>query len=108
MTRLPSRLMVDLLLRATSGAGGFATVVTHGDDHGGAILIECREHGRTGPLIERQFDGLWQAVGPESAPDKDARTAYLERRRRADPDLWLIELDIPDAPQFIAELTRRA
>lgn len=97
--------MVDLLLRSTSSAGGFATVIAHGDDHGGAILIECREQGRAGPLIERQFDGIWQAVGPESAADPDARTAYLERRRHADPDLWLIELDIADAPQFVAELT---
>lgn len=105
MTRLPARLMVDLLLRATSAAGGFATVIAHGDDHGGAILIECREQGRAGPLIERQFDGAWQAVGPESTTGADARAAYLERRRRADPDLWLIELDVADAPQFVAELT---
>lgn len=108
MTRLPARLMVDLLLRATSAAGGFATVIAHGDDHGGAILIECREQGRPGPLIERQFDGVWQAVGPESTADADARAAYLERRRRADPDLWLIELDVADAPQFVAELTHGA
>lgn len=108
MTRLPSRLMVDLLLRSTSAAGGFATVIARGDHHGGAILVECREQGRAGPLIERQFDGIWQAVGPDSAADSDARTAYLERRRRTDPDLWLIELDIPDAPQFVAELTHGA
>lgn len=104
--RLRSRLIVDLLLRATNAAGGFATVIAHGDDNGGAILIQCREHGRAGPLIERQFDGVWQAVGPDAAADDAERDAYFERRRRADPDLWLIELDVPEAPQFVAELIR--
>ncbi len=105
MTRLPTRLLVDLLLRSAAAAGGFATVLARGDDHGGALLIQCRERGADGALLERQFDGLWQPVGPESASGPAERDAYIARRRRADPDLWLIELDIPDAPQFVAELT---
>jgi hypothetical protein len=28
-----------------------------------------------------------------------------KRRSNFDPDLWLIELDIPDAEQLIAEMT---
>jgi hypothetical protein len=105
VTRLPSRLLVDLLLRSVSAAGGFATVLAHGDDHGGQILIQCREHGILGPLLERQFDGVWRAVGPGVTEGEAADDAYIERRRRSDPDLWLIELDIPQAPQFVAELT---
>ncbi|MDX2209348.1 MAG: DUF1491 family protein [Sphingopyxis sp.] len=108
MTRLPARLLVDLLLRSAVAGGGFATVLARGDDHGGAVLIQCRDRGAEGPLLERLFDGLWQPVGPESAAGPAERDAYIARRRRADPDLWLIELDIPDAPQFVAELTHGA
>lgn len=108
MTRLPSRLLVDLLLRSASAAGGFATVLAHGDDHGGQILIQCRERDVVGPVLERQFDGVWHPITPAGAEDNALRDTYLERRRRNDPDLWLIELDIPDAPQFVAELTHGA
>ena len=34
---------------------------------------------------------------------KAARTAYLDRRKNADPDLWIVELDIADAPRLVAE-----
>ena len=30
--------------------------------------------------------------------------AWIERARRRDPDLWVIELDIPQAGQFVAEM----
>jgi hypothetical protein len=66
------------------------------------LLIECRDRGADGPLLERQFDGSWQAVGPSD--DSAERAEYLARRRRIDPDLWLIELDIAQAPQFVANL----
>jgi hypothetical protein len=105
VTRLPSRLIVDLLLRSVSVAGGFATVLARGDDHGGQIMIQCRERDLIGPLLERQFDGMWHAVGPDAAQPDAARDAYIERRRGNDPDLWLIELDIPEAQQFVAALT---
>lgn len=102
MTRLPAKLFVDLLLRAAQAAGGFALLLARGDAHGGIILIQCRDRDGDGPLLERQIDGRWQAVGP--AADAGERAEYLARRRRIDPDLWLIELDIAQAPQFVANL----
>lgn len=105
---LPSRLLVDLLRRSVDSAGGFATILARGDDGGGMLLIQCCDRGAYGPLLERQFDGVWRAVGPDPASDKDgndARAAYIARRRSVDPDLWLVELDIPDAPLFVAKLT---
>jgi hypothetical protein len=101
-------LLVDLLLRSAAAAGGFAAVIARGDDHGGSLLVQCRDRGVAGPLIERQFDGQWQPVGPADDNGTDDRDAYVARRRRADPDLWLIELDIPEAPQFVAQLTHGA
>ncbi|MFZ4747332.1 MAG: DUF1491 family protein, partial [Sphingomonas sp.] len=31
--------------------------------------------------------------------------AWLERRREHDPDLWIVELDIPNAQRFVAEMS---
>ena len=107
MTRLKSRFLVDLLLRRTEAAGGFATVLAKGDDTSGIILVQCSERGEPGPLLERRFsvDGhyIWEAVGPTDAKDGESRANYQDRRRKADPDLWFIELDIADAPRLVAE-----
>lgn len=107
MTRLKSRFLVDLLLRRTEAAGGFATVLAKGDENSGIILVQCSERGEPGPLLERRFSAnghyIWEAVGPTDAKDSESRTNYQERRRKADPDMWLIELDIADAPQLVAE-----
>ena len=34
----------------------------------------------------------------------DAVPAWIEKARRRDPDLWVIELDIPQAGQFVDEM----
>ena len=106
MTRLTSRFLVDLLLRRAQAAGGFAAVVAAGDDRAGAILIECADRGQPGPFLERRFslsgEYIWEAVGPADGQG-ESRANYCERRRSADPDLWIIELDIADAPRLVAE-----
>ena len=107
MTRLASRFLVDLLLRRTEAAGGFAAVLAKGDETSGIILVQCSERGEPGPLLERHFglDGhyIWEPVGPDDPKDGESRANYQSRRRQADPDLWIVELDIADAPQLVAE-----
>jgi hypothetical protein len=107
MTRLTSRFLVDLLLRRTEAAGGFGAVLAAGDGQSGVILVQCRDRGTPGPLLERRFaptgGHIWEAVGPDDPADSQVRAAYQERRIKADPDLWIVELDIPNAPQLVAE-----
>lgn len=105
--RFKSRFLVDLLLRRTEAAGGFAAIVAKGDDMSGTILVQCRDRGEPGPLLERRFsaDGtyIWEAVGPSDPKDGESGANYRERRRKADPDLWIVELDIADAARLVAE-----
>ena len=58
-------------------------------------------------LLERllQPDGTyaWQDSG-QAAADDDAFRALLDRRRRIDPDLWVVELDVASAERFAAEM----
>lgn len=107
MTRLTSRFLVDLLVRRTQAAGGFAMILASGDEQSGIILIQCADRGTPGPLLERRFspDGgyIWEAVGPSATSDSAERADYQERRRNTDPDLWIVELDIADAPRLVAE-----
>lgn len=105
--RLKSRFLIDLLIRRAEAAGGFATVIAKGDEQSGIILVQCSERGAPGPLLEQRFSPtghyIWEAVGPDDPKDGESRTNYQNRRQQADPDLWIVELDIADAPRLVAE-----
>ena len=101
MARIASGVAVSALLRRVNAAGGFGTVLQRGDDTAGAIAIITRDRGETRAL-ERV---MAMAGGYEwrEAATGDAIESWSERACKRDPDLWIIELDIPDAARFVAE-----
>ena len=107
--RLTSRITIDALFRRVRAAGGFATVLAKGDETAGAILLVCAERGEAKALLERTIDldghYRWTPCGPQDVESAETRESYIQRRRRSDPDLWLIELDVADAERFAAETT---
>ena len=107
--RLPASVLASALIRRVHEAGGFATVRVRGDAGGGTFLLLATARGGAVRVLER-------GIGPSGTPQlidstpSDAADAAIEeywRRRRArDPDLWVIELDSPDAERFAAETLR--
>ena len=98
--RLPTHLVVGALLRRVNDAGGMAMVRAKGDPQGGAILLLIES--RSSPVLERTIDFDGVAILAESVPP-DGAEAYWRRRCSRDPDLWVVELDIPEAERFAAE-----
>jgi len=105
--RLTSAMLVGALRRRVNAAGGFATILVKGDEISGVILVQTLEKGRESGLFERvsNFAGGYALMrcGPSLEEGPDALADYVARRRRSDPDLWIIELDIPEAERFAAE-----
>lgn len=105
--RLASSVLVSALLRRAQDEGGFGAVVAKGDPTAGAIAVILAERGRRTCLLERllQPDGRysWEASGQGQEDDRDFQ-ALLDRRRKYDPDLWIVELDIASAERFAAEM----
>ena len=104
--RLTAALEVSALLRRAEALGGFGTVLTRGDEQRGTILIAVTEKGLHRAFLERNLGPgghyRWGSVGP--GEDESQKIAnFVAQRRRADPDQWVIELDIPAAERFIAE-----
>ena len=103
--RLTAGLLVSALIRRTESAGGNAMVLARGDATAGALLIQCADRGVPGPLLERTLDPkgryAWTPTGPD---DVAARADYVARRRRSDPDLWVVEIDAADAAAIVAEV----
>jgi hypothetical protein len=101
VSRLPSGLSVAAMLRRANDAGGFGVVRARGEESGGAILVIAEDGGET-TLLER-------GLGPDGHPalieqkPGDSVEDYWKRRRSRDPDLWVIELSIPQAKRLVAE-----
>ena len=107
MARLTSQMLASALLRRAEAEGGFGAVLTKGDPTAGAIAVILAEKGRKTCFLERllQADGAYAWRDSGTAPGDEASfRALLERRRRADPDLWILELDIASAERFAAEM----
>jgi hypothetical protein len=93
-------------MRRVQGAGGFATVLRHGDDSaGGALLVLPRADGGQA-VLSRVPHGAGYAWTVAIDRPKDSLgdiSDFLARQARYDPDVWVIELDIPSAERFIDE-----
>ncbi|QGP80315.1 DUF1491 family protein [Sphingobium sp. CAP-1] len=100
-------MLVGALRRRVTAAGGFATILVKGDEISGVILVQTLEKGLESGLFERvpNLDGGYALMrcGPAPTEGLEAMAQYIARRRRSDPDLWIIELDIPEAERFAVE-----
>jgi len=105
--RLASSVLVTALLRRAEAEGGFGTVLARGDATAGAIAMVLVERGENPRFLERvlQPDGryAWQETKLSMESDEELQ-ALIDRRRRFDPDLWILELDIVSAERFAAEM----
>ena len=104
--RLPAHVEVSGLIRAVESAGGFGMVLQKGEKDAGVILILTTQSGRNTRLWERmpQLDGSRTFVCTREQDDENKQEfdEYVSRRRRSDPDCWLLELDVQNAERFVA------
>lgn len=98
------------LLRQVQAEGGFATVIARGEREAGTLMVIVTEplqdrFGRASRAYERmpQADGTrsWTLSRTDSAEEPGAFAEWLDRRQNQDPDLWIVELDIPNGERFI-------
>ena len=95
MTRLTARFWVDAYIARLRLADTPCFVVAHGDDTGGAVCVKLNTLDGRAELFHRSFDletghRVWAQMltGTEAEID-----ASIERQRRTDPDLWVLEVE---------------
>ena len=104
--RIAAHLEVSGLIRAVESAGGFATVIAKGERDAGTLLVVCCGKGRLAAAYERmpQPDGsrAWTLSRQQDIDNLEEFWEYCDRRKNQDRDLWIVELDVPQAERFIA------
>jgi len=104
-SRLPTHLEVAAIRRLAEAHGGTAMVIAKGDRDAGSILILTLNRGAYPQYLERmpQLDGgrTWTAISEQTV---ERYNDYGLERHAQDPDLWVIEVDVADGPQFAAIL----
>lgn len=80
-------------------------MLAKGDTTAGAILFIAQDRGENARALERGIgpDGRTALIPAGPVDDAKAVTDYWIRRRRSDPDLWVVEVDIAQAERFVAE-----
>ena len=105
--RLASSVLVGALLRQAEAQGGFGMVLAKGEPNSGAVALVLAERGGAQRYFERmlQSDGSYQWQEPRKTFENDSQLSeFLARRRKIDPDLWVVELTIASAERFAAEM----
>lgn len=104
--RVTTDLWVSALVRRVFGAGGFAAVVKRGAAEAGAVFVLSRgrmgEVALYGPAPQTSYDSAKPderfftllGVGDDGA----AFDARLEREKKFDPDIWVVEIEGGAAP----------
>ena len=108
--RLPAHLEIAGMIRAIESQGGFASVIAKGERDAGTILILTIYRGENAVLFERlpQLDGSRPFIAAKQQNPEKPREIfeYLEKRKKQDPDIWILEADIADGARFVASLAR--
>ena len=103
--RVTTDLWVSALVRRVFGAGGFAAVIERGATEAGAVFVTTRNRlGETalyGPAPQTAYDSAKpdeRFFTPLSqGEDSAALEARLEREKRFDPDIWVVEIEAETA-----------
>lgn len=102
--RLAAHILVSALIRQAETLGAFAMLLRKGDPIAGSILLLRREKGQKPALFERmpsiEGPSEWVEISIEGVDKEQYISDYLARRCSRDPDIWILELDVPFAERF--------
>jgi len=103
---LATDVWVGALIRRAEQGGAFAAVLRKGDPRAGAVLVRVLSRAdRTERLYASAVRGEGETVWmrPLATTETEALDAYVEKSRRFDPDLWVVEIDDAKGRHFLTE-----
>ena len=99
----PASLLVPAIVRQVQAEGGFATVLAKGSNYGSALVVVTRD-GEKVTVFEKVPNLSGTPDWRVAAQGESEVSAFVERQRRFDADLWVLELDIAKPARFVPGL----
>jgi hypothetical protein len=99
--RVTADFWVSAVLRRVFSAGGYGAVVKRGAAEAGAVFVIVRSRFGTATLHAPRAQADYTEARPDERmfspvltdADDDAIEARLEKEKRFDPDLWIVEIE---------------
>ncbi len=107
--RVTTEVWVGALLRRMFGEGDYGLVERRGASEAGAVFLRVLHRDGTGSLLGPAPQVAFDTEKPRdrcfemrlSGVSADEIDALLERERRFDPDLWIVELETDDPSTYV-------
>jgi len=103
---LASDVWVGALIRRAEIGGAFAVVVRKGDPRAGAVLVKVLHRALGAARLYAEAtrgDGERFWMQPVNSEQEEELDRYVERARRIDPDIWVVEIDDRQGRHFLTE-----
>ncbi len=104
MSEIKSSIWAEALIRRARIGGAFAYLRHHGDDDAGIVVIKVSMmDGRAIVLMperDENFSRIWVQQSVEPQDEADAED-LIKKAQHRDPDLWVIEIEDPQARDFL-------
>jgi hypothetical protein len=105
---IPAHIWVAALLRRAGIGGAFATIVHRGDQDRGDVLVKVSAFRGQAAVYAPAFNPGGQTEFERLAPDNEIDVdALIRKRREADRDLWVIEIEDREGRHFLTEKVRK-
>src|SRR5262245_20477823 len=98
--RVTTDFWVSALIKRVFGDGGFAAVVTRGSSEAGAVFVIVRDRMGGAVLFGPAPQTSYDTSRPDERyflryqlQDEAALDARLEKERRFDSDIWVVEIE---------------
>lgn len=93
---LPTDMLVNAQIRIAAKEGVPITVLRHGYDSSGTIILKInRLDGTAQVLSQTRYDDelVWIPASKTDAFSETEADAYIEKQIRIDPDSWVLEIE---------------
>ena len=98
--RVTTDFWVAALVKRVFGGGGFATVVKRGSSEAGAVFVIVRDRLGGAQLFGPAPQTSYDTAKPDERffsryelENEAALDARLDKERRFDPDIWVVEIE---------------